>query len=206
MGATILIGLVLSQPGHALGYFALHGWRSFAIQSQGAHAYFPLAIDFSLGLLATLALLTAAALGLGRLALGSALGLKRGRAVSPIDLIVVLAIVQLNVFFFQELAEAQAVGQVTDGAWLVNCVCVAAAGQLPIAILAGLLIAWCSVGLSAALTVLRWALAVIRRKPNRTLNGATIAGARNPIATLAQSFPAAFRKRGPPPRRSLTAF
>lgn len=205
LGATILLGLVLSQPGHALGYFAAYGWRSLAIQSHGIHAYFPTAIHFSVGLLVTLLLAAAALLGLGRLAVGSALGLKRDRAASPVELIFVLVIVQFNAYFLQELTEALAAHQFVDGAWLLTALWIGLVGQLPIAILAALLLAWCSVRLRAAITALRWALVTIPCSPPRAANAAhPVSGP--PAADLAKTFPAAFRKRGPPRPHPSTAF
>jgi hypothetical protein len=203
LAATVLLGLVLSQPGHALGYFAAYGWRSLAIQSHGVHGYFPTAIHFSVGLLVTVLLATASLLGLGRLALGSALGLKRERAASPLELIFVLAVVQFNVYFLQELTEALAAHQFLGGAWLLTTLWIGLIGQLPVALLAALLLAWCSVRLHAAITALRWALAAIRCSPPLAANDAPPVSSPR-AADLAKTFPAAFRKRGPPlPRPSL---
>lgn len=110
IAGALLLGLLMSQPGHALGYLVIHGSRSLVTQFQGAHAYFPAALHLSLELLITLGLLVASMLAVGRLALGRAFGLERGAAVDSRDLVLVLAGVQLNVFAFQELAEALATG------------------------------------------------------------------------------------------------
>ena len=205
LASGILLGLVLSQPGHALGHFAAYGWRSLAMQSRGVHAYFPIAIHLSLGLVITLVLGAAALLGLGRLAVGSALGLKRGRTVSPFEeLAFVLVVVQFNVYFFQELIEAQLAHQVVGGTWLLTTLWTGFVGQLPIAILAAGLLAWCSVRLHTALSALRWALVGVRcSAPLAAIGGQPVGG--SPAACLAVIFPAAFRKRGPPlPQPSLT--
>ena len=205
LGITALLGLVLSQPGHALGYFAQYGPQSFGIQSQGAHAYFPTTINLSVGLLTTLVLAAAVVVGLGRLAVGKALGFRRGRVPSPVAIVLVLAIVQLNVFAFQEMVEAQAAGEVLDGQWLLTWLYLAAAGQLPVAIVAGLLIAWGSVRLEAAIGALRssWKLLRLSPRPAVVAPGAPSRPIRP--SALAETFPAALTKRGPPSHLSLIA-
>ena len=198
LGASVVLGLLLSQPGHALGYLARYGPSSFAIESQGVHAYFPSTIHLSLGLLATLALVVAGLLGFGRLALGKALGLRRTSTPSPTEIILVLLVVQVNVFAFQELAEAASGGAALNGAWLFNLALFALAGQVPVAVIAGLLIAWCSVHLEASLNGLResWRLPVLAPKP--VVAAAQAAPRPVRASALAETFPQALAKRGPP--------
>src|SRR5579871_1119506 len=155
LAASLLLGLVLSQPGHALAYLWEYGRAAIAVQSQGVHAYFPTALNLSLGLVLTIALAVASILGFGRIALGTALGFKRSRMPAPTELLAVMAIVQVNVFVFQELAEAQAGHQLIDAAWILHTLLLGVAGQLPVAIAGALALAWCSVGLEAAVGALR---------------------------------------------------
>ncbi len=206
LAGALLLGLLLSQPGHALGYLVEYGSRSFALESQGVHAYFPTAINLSFELLATIGVVTGAVLGLGRLAVGKALGLESERRVRAVDLILVLAIVQVNAFMFQELTETLAAHAALDTQWLLATLVGAVCGQLPVAVAAGLLLSYCAVRLRVAIQALRQAHALVTWSPV-PLQFAPAAFTPSPCpGFLARACPLAFRKRGPPPRRSLTAF
>lgn len=196
MATAVLLGVLLSQPGHALGYVVLFGSRSFAMQSHGAHAYFPTTFHLSFELLTTVALAVAAILGLGRLALGRSLGLQAGPCADPRDLILVLGAVQLNVFAFQELTEVLAAGLSADTHWLAMTALGAIAGQLPVAVVGGLLLAWCSTRLRVALDALRRADVALVATPN--LSPAAVTGRGRPKPIEAAVVRAPIRKRGPP--------
>jgi hypothetical protein len=199
LAGALLLGLLLSQPGHALGYLVEYGSRSFALQSQGVHAYFPTAIHLSFELLATIGVVAGAVLGLGRLAVGRALGLESERRLRAIDLILVLAIVQVNAFFFQEVTETLAAHAALDTQWLLATLVGAATGQLPIAIAAGLLLSYCAVRLRVAIQALRHAPSLVVWSPD-PLQLAPVSFATSARSSfLAQACPLAFRKRGPPP-------
>ncbi len=201
LAAGVLLALVLSQPGHALAYLWEYGGNAFAIQSQGVHGYFPAALNISLGLVVTLALGIIAVLGLARVAIGTALGFKRSRMPSPAELIAVMLIVQVNVFVFQELAEAQAAREFIDAGWLLHTGLLAVAGQAPVAIAGALGLAWCSVRLEAAVGALR-SIALVRISAPAQAPVLITCTQPADVIRLETVYPAAFAKRGPPPRRS----
>lgn len=197
--AAALLGLPLSALGHAIAYFCRYGAYGLALEGQGVHAYFPRLLALSgtaLGAVLVGGLLVG---GLGHMALSRGMGLRPGRRRSAVDLLLVVAAVQIQVYVVQETVEALAGGVQLDTGWMAAMLVWGIAGQLPIAVLAAFGLAWLSIRFEAAVAGLHtlWQACsgallrtpVVAAQPGRALDG---------VARLAQAAPAALVKRGPP--------
>jgi hypothetical protein len=161
--AMALVALPVSQLGHMVAYVARHGGEGLAIESRDVHAYFPLVLSWSGLLVGSLTLGALLVLGLGRLAVGRALGLATAERQSLPELFLVAAAVQMNVFMAQETVESLVAGEPLDGAFVVSTLFWGAVSQLPIALLGAVALRWLSVRLVAlCATPLSDALAAIR--------------------------------------------
>lgn len=197
---AVLLGLLLSQPGHALAYFARLGPAALAVQSQGVHAYFPALFQFTGASIGAIALATLVLIAGARLVIGRALDKTRLPGTSAGLLFLVLAVVQLNVFFVQEILEGaanyshgpDAYGMILAWGML---------GQFPLSVLAAFALSWLSSPLRAAIRVFRSPVTVSSRPavPVALADKSVPVGTIVQIALgLSQVCPAAFLKRGPP--------
>src|ERR1700730_482357 len=87
-----ILGLLLSQPGHALTYLLRYGSRGLTLQTQGVHGYFPTVMRLSWVLIGLLLIGSLFVISAGRLALGHALARQRMAGVGPGRLFLVVAI------------------------------------------------------------------------------------------------------------------
>jgi hypothetical protein len=203
--AAALLGLLLSQPGHALTYLLRYGNQGLALQTQGVHGYFPTLMRLSWVLVGLLVVTSLFVISAGRLALGSALARRRLPGVGPGGLFLVLAIVQLNVYFAQEALEARAVGHALDLPGYLGILGWGLLGQLPLGGLAAFSLSWLSSPLETAIAVLRSPFTIARGLSSNFAPAlAPVAWPRPPYAPrLATTYPPAFRKRGPPAQLRL---
>jgi len=155
-----MFGILLSQLGHLLVYQLRFGLGSQAVQSSGAHSYFPVFAKTSLGLVAGVLLASLLLIGAARIAAGG-----RGRSSiaggpSYVTLLGALFTVQLVFFALQETAEAIAAG--TAIATAPQLLLIGSVGQLPVAIFAALALKWLLVRFDSAVAELRAALRPLR--------------------------------------------
>jgi hypothetical protein len=196
--AAALLGLPLSQLGHGLAYLARFGGGGLTLQSQGAHGYFPSLVQLSGALTGATVLGSLFVLGLVRLAVGHSPGYRLQRRQPLIEVLVVLACVQLATYLLQETAEALLSGQPLSVGFLPATLLWGAAGQLPLALAAALALSWLSVRLEKAIGVLRAAredLGRLGRFPPALLRAGGPWG-RHP--SLSEWVSAAVSERGPP--------
>jgi hypothetical protein len=200
--AAALLGLPLAGLGHAIAYVCRYGTYGWVLQGEGVHAYFPQLFALTgagLGALLVVALLAG---GLGHVMLSRGVGLRPAPGQPVVDLLLTVAAVQLQAYLVQETIEALAGGAHLDAAWLAATLGWGALGQLPVAALAALGLAWLSTRFHPALAGLRslWHACGVALAPEPIL---AIRPAPRPDASiaLAVAAPAALAKRGPPCRR-----
>jgi hypothetical protein len=157
-GAMIGFGAVLSQLGHLLVYQLQFGSAALAVQSTGAHSYFPTLVKTSLGLGAAAVLGSLMVISIARF-----VGRGRGRTVaggvSYLRLLGALFTIQLVFFALQETIESMAAGSAVASA--PHLLLMGSMGQLPVAMVGALAIKWLLIRFEAAVTEIRVALASI---------------------------------------------
>jgi hypothetical protein len=159
-GARLVgFGVLLSQLGHLLIYQLQFGLSAHAVQSTGAHTYFPTFAKTGLGLGAGALLASLLVIGAARIA-GGGRGPAIGGGPSYVSLLGALFTVQLVFFALQETGEAIAAG--TAVATAPHLLLMGSVGQLPVALLAALALKWLLVRFDSATTELRVALPAVR--------------------------------------------
>jgi hypothetical protein len=192
-GALIGFGVVLSQLGHLLVYQLRFGSAALAVQSTGAHTYFPTLVKTSLGLGAAAVLASLMLICFARF-----VSRGRGRAVagglSYLRLLGALFTIQLVFFALQETAESMAAGAAVATA--THLLLIGSVGQLPVALLGALALKWMLVRFEFAVAEIRVALASVHKSSSPLI---VVVSAwshddlvRRPIAG------ASLAKRGPP--------
>lgn len=194
--AAALFGALLSQPGHLVAYLGRYGWRGLVLESRGVHVYFPGLLGASLALLGGLALVALLIAAAPRL-----LDCRRRAPGVPFgQLLLVLVLVQVNVFAVQEMLELTSAGMALSTGALLGIVLWGVAGQLPLALLAAVALSLLSSRLLTALLTLgspssrAWT-------PSLRLAGNAEAAVQAEAPVLAlrwQRFPSAIHRRGPP--------
>jgi hypothetical protein len=194
-GALVGFGVLLSQLGHLLVYQLQFGSGAEAVQSTGAHAYFPAFAKTTLGTVAAALLGSLLVIGAARLVSG---GRMRPMAGGPsyLRLLGALFTIQLVFFALQETAESIAAGTVVASA--PHLLLMGSVGQLPVAILAALALKWLLVRFEAAVLVIRTAIAS-ERVSVATPRVVLLPRALRLEPALVEACPAAYVKRGPPP-------
>jgi hypothetical protein len=185
---------LLAQAGHLIAYQLEFGAAAQAVQSQGAHAYFPGLAKTGLGVVAAAILASLLLVGIARLLPGRA-AVVVGRGPSYLSLLSILFTTQLVCFIAQETVESVTAGQAVPS--VLNLIFLGSAGQLPVAILAALALKWLAVRLDAALLTLRAELAV----RVESVAPASLLVPRPElvsVSALAEICPTAYIKRGPP--------
>jgi len=185
---------VAAQAGHLIVYQLEFGSAAFAVQSQGAHAYFPLLAKTGLGLAATVILGALLLIGLVRLVSGSPL---RRAVESPpyILLLSSLFTIQIICFVLQETIESVAAGEAPAPA--IHLLLLGTLGQLPVAALVALALKWLVARFETAVITLRRPISALQPPIIRVrLLQPRWQLVVEPI--LAQSCPSVFVKRGPP--------
>jgi glucan phosphoethanolaminetransferase (alkaline phosphatase superfamily) len=162
MGAALVgFGVLLSQLGHLLVYQLQFGPAAPAMQSNGAHAYFPALAKTSLGLAAAAVLASLLVIGASRLAAGVRMRPIAG-GPSYVSLLGALFTIQLVVFGLQETVESMVAG--SPIATAPHLLLMGSVGQLPVALLAALALKWLLVRFESAITELRVAILSIRMR------------------------------------------
>ncbi|MGA7912606.1 MAG: hypothetical protein WB682_11180 [Candidatus Dormiibacterota bacterium] len=190
----LAFGALLAQAGHLIAYQLEFGATAQAVQSQGAHAYFPGFAKTSLGLVAAALLASLLLIGIARFVPGRPV-VVTSRAPSYISLLAVLFTVQLVSFMAQETIESLAAGDAVPSA--LNLILLGSAGQLPVAAFAALALKWLAVRVDAALLTLRAELAV-RVADVAPASLLVSLPALVPVSALAETCPTVYTKRGPP--------
>lgn len=188
------LGALLSQAGHLLAYQIQFGAAAQAVQSQGAHAYFPVVAKTGLGLGAIAVLGVLLVVGVARLFPGRPAVLTNS-GPSYVAVLSTLFTVQLACFVVQEMIEAMVASTGHPSALML--VMMGSISQLPVAALAALAIKWLAVRFEAALITLgdvssvalgtEAQLPILVPPPTLVL-----------VPALAETCPAAYIKRGPP--------
>jgi len=190
----LAFGALLAQAGHLIAYQLEFGATAQAVQSQGAHAYFPGFAKAGLGIVAVALLSSLLLIGVARLFPGQPV-VVTGRGPSYISLLAILFTVQLACFIAQETVESLAAGEAAPSAF--NLIFLGTVGQLPVAVLGALALKWLAIRVAAALVTVRTELAV-------TLTALAPALLLIPlpesvaIPALAETCPTVYTKRGPP--------
>lgn len=187
-------GVLLAQAGHLIAYQLEFGAAAQAVQSQGAHAYFPGFAKTSLGLVAAALLASLLLIGIARFFPGWPV-VVTSRGPSYISLLAVLFTVQLVSFMAQETIESLAASDAVPSA--LNLILLGSAGQLPVAAFAALALKWLAVRVDAALLTLRAELAV-RVADVASASLLVPLPALVPVSALAETCPTVYIKRGPP--------
>ncbi len=187
-------GALLAQAGHLIAYQLEFGAAAQAVQSQGAHAYFPGLAKTSLGLMAAAGLACLLLIGIARFFPGWPV-VVTSRGPSYISLLAVLFTVQLVSYIAQETIESLAAGEAIPSA--LNLILLGSAGQLPVAAFAALALKWLAVRVDAALLTLRAELAV-RVADVAPASLLIPLPAPVPVSALAETCPTVYIKRGPP--------
>jgi hypothetical protein len=194
MPGVVAFAALLSQVGHLIAYQLEFGSAAQAMQSQGAHAYFPGLAKTSLGVVGAALLASLLLVGVARL-LPVRPVVVTTSGPSYLSLLAILFTIQLVSFIAQETIESLSAGDAVPS--LLNLIFLGSAGQLPVAILAALALKWLAVRVEVALLTLGAQLAVrvasvapvslLVPRPELVLASA-----------LAECCPTAYIKRGPP--------
>jgi hypothetical protein len=152
---SALLGIPLSELGHTLAYLARYGRRGLLFQTEGVHAYFPSVLQLSAGLVGLGLVVSLLLVGLGRLVLGKGVGRRQAGGQSFLDLFIVGAAVQIQIYLIQEVLEVLAAHQVLSFGLLFSIAGWGLAGQLPVAMLAALALSRLSIRMEAAVESLR---------------------------------------------------
>lgn len=186
---------LLSQAGHLAVYQIQFGSAAQAVQSAGAHAYFPTFAKIGLGVAASALVGALLVIGAARLLAGRATATPAG-GPSYITLLALLFSVQMACFAMQETIESLAAGVAVASA--PHLLLVGTVGQLPVAVLGALALKWLLARFEAALLTLR---AVIAASPIAgTTPGVLLLPRRMRLQpALVEACRAAYIKRGPPP-------
>ena len=188
------LGVFLAQAGHLLVYQLQFGSAAQAVQSQGAHAYFPAFAKTSLGLVGMCLLGGLLIIGIARLLPGRP-AVVTSSGPSFASLLSVLFTIQLLCFIVQETIESTVAGGGPPSG--LSLAMLGSAGQLPVAALAALALKWLAIRFEAALITLGAASSValgvdpafpvVFLRPRLAY-----------VPALAVICPTAYIKRGPP--------
>jgi hypothetical protein len=194
--ALVGFGVLLSQLGHLLVYQLEFGSGAQAVQSAGAHAYFPAFAKTALGTVAAALLGSLLVIGAARLVSGGRMR-RTARGPSYLRLLGALFTIQLAFFALQETAESIVAGAAVATA--PHLLLLGTVGQLPVAILAALALKWLLVRFEAAVLIIRTAISSARASM-ATPRIVLLPRALRLEPALIEACPAAYIKRGPPPR------
>ena len=144
--AVLALGLVGSQAGHVVAYELRFGDAAQAIQSSGAHAYFPALAKTVIGAAALALLAGLLIVGFARVIAGR---LEKESAPSFIRLLAALYTLQLALFAGQETVEALLNGAPASS--VAALLLWGTVGQLPVAVAGALALRWLLARLGPAL-------------------------------------------------------
>jgi hypothetical protein len=197
--AAALLGVPLSQLGHALVYLCRFGAAGLRFETEGVHGYFPQLLGLSAGVVGAAVLTCLVLGGLGRIAAGRGMGMRPLGGQRPSTLLVAAASVQLAVYVIQETVESAFAGGPLQFGWLVSMLAWGLVGQLPIALLAAVGLAWLSIRFDAGIARFRslWQ-ACDAWLPSPPLVTDDRRPAPGPVARPTRVAPAILPERGPP--------
>jgi hypothetical protein len=193
--AMLGIALAGSQAGHLLSYQLRFGAAAQQVQSSGAHAYFPLLVRTSLGILAIVLLASLFFIGLARVLVGRST-VRATSTTSFIGLLATLFTIQLACFAGQEVGEALiAHARVASPADLLLW---GAMGQLPMAALAATALGWIFTRFETAVDEIRSVIAVRPPPPVPIAIALSVWTEADDTFRLSGVAGASLSKRGPP--------
>ena len=192
------VAIAGSQAGHLVSYQARFGGAALPLERAGVHAYLLPTLTWLGGAIGAAALAGLLLIAWARLAAGRRLGMRRSAGSRALDLLPVLFVAQLAIYAGQETAEALAAGTAQPA--VVELLLWGALGQLPVACVAAVALAWISTRLEGALEAVDVRLA--RLLPDLVAPPSLLPASRadRPGRALAWCAPAALVKRGPPAR------
>jgi len=201
--AVLGLGLLGSQAGHLLTYVLRFGAAAQQVQSSGVHAYFPLLVKTSLGLIAAALIGTLFLIGLARALNGRAMA-RTSPGPSYVSLLAGLFTIQLPFCIGQETTEAFFAGSRVDSA--TGLLLWGTLGQLPVAAIAALTLGWLASRFESALDLIRAALAVRPPSPTPVVVLLPLEASPNRAKLLFAVAGASLAKRGPPTFCRISAF
>lgn len=193
--AVLGLALAGSQAGHLLAYQLRYGAAAMQVQSTGAHGYFPILAKTGLGAVAAALIGGLFVVGLTRVIAGRALARTASRP-PYLGLVASLFTLQLAFFLGQETIEALIAGfplGPVEQTLLWGIV-----GQLPVAALGALTLAWLETRFGSAIEEIRAVLAVGPPSLAPALVALPIAAAPDRALFLARVAGPSLTKRGPP--------
>jgi hypothetical protein len=194
-GALVGFGVLLSQPGHLLLYRMQFGSAALAVQSSGAHAYFPTLVKTSFGLAGGALLLSLVVIGAARLVAGGSPA-RQPQGPPFVRMLALLFTVQMAAFGLQETVESMAAGVAVASA--PHILLLGTVGQLPVAALGAIALKWLLVRVESAITEIRVALPSLRM-PVAPVAAPVLARVRSDRDLLLRPVSgASLAKRGPP--------
>jgi hypothetical protein len=192
--AVLGLAVLGSQAGHLLAYQLRFGSAAQQVQSSGAHAYFPLLVKTSLGVVAVALLAGLFVIGLARVLAGRQ-ATQTGRP-SYLSLLAVMFTVQLACFVGQEVGEALLAGSAVDSA--PHLILWGTLGQLPVAVLGAIAIGWIARRYESAVNDLRQVLSARPPSPAMLCAASVLWVTVGRALLLSQVAGASLAKRGPP--------
>jgi hypothetical protein len=159
--AVLGLALAGSQAGHLLAYQLRYGAAALQAQTTGAHAYFPVVAKTGLGALAAVLIGGLFVVGLARVLAGRAVARTATRP-TYLGLVATLFTLQLAFFVAQEIVESVIAGFPVGS--IEQLLLWGIVGQLPVAVLAAMALAWLATRFEAAVEEIRAVLAA--RQPS----------------------------------------
>jgi hypothetical protein len=194
-GALVGFGVLLSQLGHLLVYQLQFGSAAQAVQSTGAHAYFPTLVKTCLGFGAAALLASLLVIGASRFVAG---GLAATPASGPsyVSVLALMFTIQMTGFGLQETVESLAAGAAVASA--PHILLLGTVGQLPVAAIGALAFKWLLLRFESAITDLRVAMAAPPARVSPVPVAIPLWGYDQRHLVLRSFGGASLAKRGPP--------
>jgi len=194
-GALVGFGILLSQLGHLLVYQLQFGSAAQAVQSTGAHAYFPTLVKAGLGFGAAAFLASLLVIGASRFVAGG-LAARPAGGPSYVSLLALMFTIQMACFGLQETVESLAAGAAVASA--PHILLLGTVGQLPVAALGALAFKWLLLRFDSAITDLRVAMAAPPARVSPVAVAIPLWGSDNRRLVLRPVAGGSLAKRGPP--------
>jgi hypothetical protein len=194
-GALVGFGVLLSQLGHLLVYQLKFGSAAQAVQSTGAHAYFPTLVKTGLGFAAAALLASLLVIGASRFVAGG-LAARTAGGPSYVSLLALMFTIQMACFGLQETLESLAAGAAVASA--PHILLLGTVGQLPVAAVGALAFKWLLLRFESAITEIRVAMAVPQARVSPVAIAIPVWIHDNRRLVLRPVADTSLAKRGPP--------
>jgi hypothetical protein len=194
-GALVGFGILLSQLGHLLVYQLQFGSAAQAVQSTGAHAYFPTLVKTGLGFGAAAFLASLLVIGASRFMSGG-IATRPVGGPSYLSLLSLMFTIQMADFGLQETVESLAAGAAVASA--PHILLLGTVGQLPVAALGALAFKWLLLRFESAVTEIRVAMAAPPARVPCVAIAIPVWGYDNRHLVLRPAAGPSLSKRGPP--------